>query len=219
MKTTPRLLLLCHLMTLILVLASGNVRANGPEIGFDAGSIFPVESQNVQLVEETVTARISMEGLKVNVSCDYVLRNLSDQDLTFTMGFVTHTAFMPTEYLQQPVVDYRNANFRVRQDAQQLTVTFAPVKRDRWADLQISVPDSLPVWDVSIPANSDARLSINYTAAWSGGGEGNRVSRYCLLCSLCCTLGRHNRTGFSKVCSGWFDDKTPALQIARRAGA
>src|SRR5262245_62743201 len=70
--------------------------ANGPEIGFDAGTIFPMESRNVQLVSEEVEIRLPTYWPAVDTSdphnafCKYVLRNLTDSTQVFSMAFVSN---------------------------------------------------------------------------------------------------------------------------------
>ena len=158
------------LSIIFLLLLYRSLQANGPEIGFDAGNIVPMESQNIQLVREVVIAQIPFEGLEPRVYCEYTLCNISDQDVTFTMGFVTGPS--NEDQLQQ----YHDANIRVSQGRIHLAVSFAPVDRAKWQQLGISVPDSMPIWEISIPAHDTTALTITYKGAWSGGGEGGRRS-------------------------------------------
>src|SRR5262252_8273670 len=89
----------------IMVIAIGAAPcwANGPEIGFDAGTIFPIESKNIQLVSETVdiylpgAAVSSLRTVGPNAVCKYVLRNLADSTQTFHMAFVGSAPPMPAD--------------------------------------------------------------------------------------------------------------------------
>jgi len=153
-----------------LISAVGIARANGPEVGINAGSIFPIASEDIQLVSETVCVQIPMDWDDVTVHCDYTLRNLTDQDKTFKVGFVTSATVLLSKRFEEKS-DHR-LPFNVRQDDKSLPVTIQLVDHLLWDDFLGGEQDSLPVWEMTIPAREKAQLSIHYASSWSGGGEG-----------------------------------------------
>ena len=148
----------------------GLALANGPEVGLDGGSIFPIASKDVQLVREYVLARLPLGGGAAAVECEYTLRNRSATAQTFRMGFVTSApdGFEPEVRTAQ----YRSADLHVREGRRELPVALMPVDPSRWKALISSVPDSLFTWSVSIAGRDSVRLSIRYHAQWSGGSDG-----------------------------------------------
>jgi hypothetical protein len=182
MRILSKIPLHAPLIFMFLTSLFGRLQANGPEIGFDAGSVFPVESQDIQLVREWVFARLPLYQQQIDVRCEYILCNLSNEDQTFTMGFVTST--MKESQLRP----YNQVDFRVSQEHHGIGVSFAPAEQSRWNELGISVPDSLPVWEVSIQAQDSTTIQITYQALWSGGGEGGSVSKYFTYYAVPATL-------------------------------
>lgn len=85
--------------------------ANGPEVGRDAGMIFPVASDSVQLVSEQVLIQLQLDAYEGTAECKYTLRNLTGVAASFEMAFVTNPPLSPTpeEYRRQ----YEDAHFHV----------------------------------------------------------------------------------------------------------
>jgi hypothetical protein len=73
--------MLCKItLLLVILLAIGSpCLANGPEVGQDAGAIFPIESPVVHLVAESVDVRYDwMEYHSGTADCIYYLGNDTD---------------------------------------------------------------------------------------------------------------------------------------------
>jgi hypothetical protein len=162
----------------LLGLAEGPGLANGPNVGRDAGMVFPVHNPVVQLVSERVVIQLPWnDGSDGSASCRYVLRNLSDAPQTFEMAFVTNPPFAadnPTAYRSH----YSDAEFTVRQNGRDLMASYEPVDISAWATLVRGLPDSLPVWRVSIPPDTSTTLEMDYRIEWSGGADGSSISQY-----------------------------------------
>ncbi len=147
------------------------VMANGPEVGRDAGMIFPVTSDSVQLVSERVVVRLPSDWSGPGqATCNYVLRNLAATRVDFEMAFVTDPPFAPTAegYRRQ----YDSAGFEVSVDGPPVEVRYAPVARGRWSDVVRSAPDSLPVWRITLNAGATRQVKMKYSVSWSGGSDG-----------------------------------------------
>lgn len=162
----------------VIGLTSTEVVANGPTIGRDAGMVFPVDNSAVQLVSERVIAHLPTYAESFGrVSCRYELRNLSPSPQTFEMAFVTNPPFAvdkPSAYRSH----YSDARFSVRQSGIDLSVAYEPVDISSWSTLIEGLPDSLPVWRVSIPSDTSTVLEMDYRIEWSGGGDGSSISQY-----------------------------------------
>jgi len=192
MKSINLQLALFVIVAVFISFSPSLLTANGPEIGFEAGSIFPVASENIQLVSEKVTAFLPLDLYPVQpyVECEYLLKNLSDESQTFSMGFVTRVA--PNMSLLRP--NYKGASIRASQDGKDLKISFAPVAKSRWDSILSEIysspasnyhapesgealPDTLPVWELTIPAKATSLIEIRYYTSWSGGGEGSYRSK------------------------------------------
>ncbi len=153
-------------------------RANGPEIGRDAGAIFPLESPAVQLVYEHITATLPPQGYEYDpgsVVCIYGLRNLTDQAVTFEMSFVTN---IPGRFPGVVADQYRRAKFTAQLKGADLPVGIAPADSAKWVPF-FGVPvDSLPVWTIELGPREEATLRVSYLAEWSGGADGDHWTRY-----------------------------------------
>jgi hypothetical protein len=158
---------------IIIVLAlglSGAASANGPEIGFSAGGIFPLASTQVRLVEEFVT--VPIEGGAVH--CQYTLKNLDEAPASVTMGFVTNA---PWPRPDNPYgAQYRAAHFEVIRDGRSLPVRLEALDKDTWTSFMTVPPDSLPVWTLDFAPREKVRLSIRYDVLPSGGCDGSHCS-------------------------------------------
>lgn len=157
--------------SIILVLATRvpGASANGPNIGRDAGTVFPLTTDRIQLVSEFVTVRLSAEGGAGSAECLYVLRNLTDEKQSFEMAFLTGSSYRQDdpENRASPALDLHVSHGR-----RELVVSMAALDRARWEPLIANPPDSIPVWKVVIEPRADAALWISYGIGWSGGGEG-----------------------------------------------
>jgi hypothetical protein len=145
--------------------------ADGPEVGRDAGMIFPVANDSLQLVSVRVIIRLPDDWLKPGLAnCSYILCNLSSSRQEFEMAFVTNPplARTPDGYRRQ----YADALFNVTLDGSPVTVQYSPVAADRWTDFISVAPDSLPTWWVEIGPCATVQLNMSYNVSWSGGSEG-----------------------------------------------
>jgi hypothetical protein len=72
---------------------------------------------------------------------------------------------------------YRDANFRVEMNGRELPFRFEGLEKGRWAEIEMSPPDSLPVWEVTIPRGETVSLHMTYDVLWSGGADGSHLHR------------------------------------------
>ena len=149
--------------------------ANGPEIGRDAGAVFPLESPAVQLVYEDVTATLSQGYEPGFVVCIYGLRNLTDQAVSFEMSFVTN---IPGRWPGVVADQYRRAKFTAKFKGADLAVGIAPADSTKWTPFFGMPVDSLPVWTIDLGPREEATLRVSYLAEWSGGADGDSWGRY-----------------------------------------
>lgn len=163
--------------SLIIVAVPGLVRANGPEVGFDAGSIIPLVSRDVQLVREWVDlyAPFDDDRSRWRAECSYLLANRSKRPRTLNMSFL---AGIRAGSLERPdMLPARDDEFRVRVNFQPTPTARVPIDRARWEQFGMLLPDSLPVWQVHIPAGDSVVVQMEYFVESSGGGEGDWRSR------------------------------------------
>lgn len=158
---------------LFLLLETSAARANGPEIGFDAGTIFPIESRNIQLVSETVTIDLPAEAysnaskVKHNAVCKYVLRNLSDSTLTFHMAFVSNTRYEAADTL-----DIVSNSYEVTQDGRNCEVSYYRSRENEFFSEFGSNQVLFPTWALSLGPHATSVVEILYNASWTGGCDG-----------------------------------------------
>ena len=160
------LAVLCALLS-----APGAALANGMEIGFDAGSAVPLQSQNIQLVSENVTIFFGGD-LPGKTVCEYTLRNLTSQAQTIQMGFLVGSKYSrdPRSYADV----YRAAGVRVIRWGDTLTsgdllVRMEEMDSIRWKDIVPFPSDSIPVWEVRFGPSEVVDLEISYETGWTGG--------------------------------------------------
>jgi hypothetical protein len=153
-----------------LLLAAAIARANGPEIGIDAGMIIPVASTNIELEAEWVqiTSPLAGEG---RLECQYRLRNRSHKARDFSMGFLVAGPSVDPSHWDDPALEL---------EVHLLDGTALPVRREAarkraWREVAEAMPDSLPVFDVRVPADSTVDLVINSRITWSGGSDGDNT--------------------------------------------
>jgi hypothetical protein len=147
------------------------VLANGPTVGRDAGGIVPLQNTQVQLIAEEVTIELpGSDILEGRVHCRYSLKNLSDRDQQFDMGFVVPSTYFKRFHL------YRSPDFRVKVFSesfrrQACNVRYESVDRGKWADFfDRNVPDSLPVWQITMSPGAMVFVDIDYKIGWSVAG-------------------------------------------------
>ena len=159
---------------LVALAAPDPTLANGPEVGFDGGGIVPLASHEIQLVRETVDLFVTLsdEYPPGRASCHYVLANPSSKSRTISMSFVGGYAgggnFGPPP---------GPAEFRVHIAGAPVPVRLKKVVRDRWVRYDVAIPDSLPVWEVTIPARDSTSVDIEYEIRWSGGSDSSTDGR------------------------------------------
>lgn len=145
--------------------------ANGPEIGHDAGMIFPIESTVVHLVAESVDVRYDWRAHRGTAECVYYLWNESDSTRSFDMAFVTNRPFgEPGVYRRF----YDALDMTVRIDGRDVPVAIAGLRRSSWLDVIAQPPDSLPAWPVSIAPRDTIRVAMAYRVSPSGGSDGHQ---------------------------------------------
>lgn len=161
-------------IALVLAMPAPGARANGPEIGRDAGTVFPLATDRIQLVSELVMVRLPAEGGAGRAECLYVLRNLTDERQSFEMAFLTGSSHRQDDPDNRA---YPDLDLHVSRDRRELAVSMAALDRARWEPLIENPPDSIPVWSVAIEPRAEAALWINYGVGWSGGGDGRSRQR------------------------------------------
>jgi hypothetical protein len=150
-------------------------RANGPEIGFDAGAIYPVDSRAIQLVSETVDVRLTAPfDTAQSAVCVYELKNLTDSTQRFAMAFVTNAPISPesSESWQQM---YRGAGLQVWQDGQPRRVHMYPDCAEAFQQDYGVRADSFPAWHLSIGPRATSIVRMRYRPEWTGGSDGETV--------------------------------------------
>jgi len=156
-------LLLCSLLPAALL-------ANGAEIGRDAGMVFPLESTIVHLAAETVDVRYDWMGREGTAECVYHLGNGSDSTRSFDMAFVTNSFQGPPGYTAR---FYAALDMKVDIAGAPVAVRSEPVRVLDWTGMITPPPDSLPVWNVTIPARDTVRVHMTYRVWPSGGSDGS----------------------------------------------
>lgn len=148
-----------------LLLLAGSTRAwaNGPEIGRDAGMVFPLESAAVALDAETVDVRYDFSSRLGAAECVYHLRNLTNSPQVLEMAFLTNSAAGQSGGSHG---FYRDLQMSVEIDGERAPVELAPVRPSSWSDLIKPVPDSLPVWKLALAPEASIRVHLTYPA-WS----------------------------------------------------
>ncbi|MBU2500423.1 hypothetical protein KJ682_03735 [bacterium] len=155
---------------LVALISPSAVLGNGPNVGFDAGGLVPLASDQIQLAGEFVT--VPIEGGRV--SCQYDLRNLTDERKTVTIGFVTDVNW--EAHGTDLAAYYGNADIEVRRGSQRIPIHLKAVAKDAWAPFLRNPPDSLPVWDVTFEPHQDVILNISYEFIPSTGCDGDHCS-------------------------------------------
>lgn len=158
--------------TIALIVLATASSANGPEIGYHGGAIYPIDSRDIQLVSEEVSIDMRSGGSKPNARCVYLLRNLSDRTRKLRMSFV-----LPPPYSGDPGEVRAMTNlyrFHVVQDRKPRRVRFAPFHPDKWRHYRVPEEcDSLPVWTMTLGPRATSTIEMSYVVEWSVGCEGD----------------------------------------------
>ena len=156
---------------MLTILGTGLARANGPEVQFDGSSLYPIDSQVIQLVSESVDLDLSRptEG-KQNARCVYVLRNPSDSTQHFTMAFVTRTFGWTAAYGYE-IGTLERCAFEVHQDGNRIPVRLLTGWPGAASVHEDGPPDSLPAWSLTIGPRSTSTIRMRYHVEWAGGGD------------------------------------------------
>ncbi|MEZ4647715.1 MAG: hypothetical protein R3E97_02825 [Candidatus Eisenbacteria bacterium] len=135
------------------------VFGNGGPIDDSSGNqIVPLTSTEVQLVRESVRITCGSTGW---VTCNYVLRNLTSNDIDLSIGFVRG----------QGLTEGRGRDFKAWVEADPASVRWLRTDLDRWEPFAGGDLDSLPVWDVQIPGDDTVGVRCVYPVAWDGDGD------------------------------------------------
>ena len=152
------------LVMLAAIAVAPVAQANGPVVGRSAGGIAPLRTDEVQLVSERVFVHLG----DMEATCTYELRNLSDSTRSLQMSFVVED--------ERSYERYRDA-FEVTVNRRDVPVHLEKTDVPQWAGFVRAVPESLPVWEVVIPAKGVTKVHIKYGVAWGGGADGHHVYR------------------------------------------
>jgi len=154
------------IVALLVLLLTSVAFANGPSIGFDAGCIVPLANNDIQLVREFVT--VPIEGGRAH--CQYNLKNLTDKQVTISIGFVTSSEWIDIK--RNFAAGYNDANIEVRNGQQRIPVHLEKISKDHWASFVRNPPDSLPVWEMIFSPQKEVILHITYNVEPLRGRDG-----------------------------------------------
>lgn len=162
------------LVAVLVHLPASSGHANGPTIGFNGGSIVPLANPDVRLLSESVDLHLPLtdDYETGRAECFYRLVNLSGRTRSFAMSFVGASA---ASWAPRPGVP---SGMRVRVRGQDVPVRMERADSAQWARFEMADPDSLPVWNVSIPGGETTHVEIEYVIEWSGGSEGSADNRH-----------------------------------------
>lgn len=138
--------------------------ANGPQVGFQAGMIFPVRSETIRLSSERVVIHLGEPAHDGRVSCSYTVQNLSGVPQNFQMAFSPYGSISDS-------LDYKHLDFEVMSGGQELPVRFEKIAAATWRSIVDTEASSLPVWDLSIPAHDSVEVGMRYHAIWTGDSD------------------------------------------------
>lgn len=153
-------------LLLLVLLAPASAFANGPTVGYDGGSIVPLANSDIELVVESVDLYAPLNDYYEDgqAICRYLLANRRANPRTFAMSFLGGwTAGWPDARGTTSTI------FRVTVDGRPVTIRREPIDHARWEEFAVGIPDSLPAWDVAIPARDSVSVQIAYEISWSGG--------------------------------------------------
>jgi len=158
--------LACSLGVLLwlVLLEPPSAFANGPSIGYDGGSIVPLADADIELVDESVDldAPLTEDYEKGLAVCRYLLANRSAKPRSFAMSFLGGWAAGWPDF-----PGTASTIFRVTVDGQPVILRKEPIDHTRWEEFAVGIPDSLPAWEVTIPARDSVSVQIAYEIEWS----------------------------------------------------
>lgn len=147
------------LMGLLLLAAAAPALGNGPEVGRDAGVVFPIHSEGVRLMHESVAIQLSgSEVDRTRAECSYTLFNETDVEKTIEMSFV---------YTEPELWNSRGFKVIAQRPTRRIPVHFEPIDPELFGKFIAAVPDSLPVWKLTIPPRESVDVTIVYDVAWT----------------------------------------------------
>lgn len=159
--------------TALLLSVAGPTFANGPEIGIDAGMIVPIASTHVELESEWVDVFAPLGEEEGRLECLYRLRNRSRKAVVVRMGFLVGSPSMDPKMSPSHWDDPALGLEASLLGGEPLVVRRERVRPGAWSAVADAIPDSIPVWEVPIPADSAIQLQIRSRITWSGGSDGN----------------------------------------------
>jgi hypothetical protein len=153
------------LLAVVSLLAGGSAAANGPQVGFQAGAIFPIGSKTIRLLSERVSIHLGEPLDRGRAECYYELVNLVDSTQAFQMSFV------PYGYFSGDSTD--QSRFTVKCEGKKVPLHYATIDRRAWLPYTTDPPGSLPVWDLVIGPTDTLHLNMTYPVYWTGdNGDG-----------------------------------------------
>jgi len=167
-------------LMLVVVLGAGalgisNTWANGPEVISTGATLIPVRSSAVRLVLETVHIDLPVPlASGGRVECDYHLKNTIDESVAFSMAFVTAMSGQQAEDVAEV---FKDSGFRVVADGHELPSRLQPISPEDWEPFVSDPPESLRVWDLSMPPGGEIHLNISYNV-WPAPREDSTGTWY-----------------------------------------
>jgi len=143
-----------------LVFCLGWAFGDGCTIGIMGGQIVPVQNDDVKMVSEKVTIDLSKGFGKAE--CLFRLRNLTDRELSFKMGF----PFLAWDWRDG---FSQGKEFRVFSSQKELPSELIHQSKD--IDTLNPPFQALRVWTMFFPPRADRIVKCIYDVAMSGGGS------------------------------------------------
>ncbi len=181
-----------------------SARANGPEIGIDAGHAVPVASTAVSLDSEWVRIDLPLDvgtagdSTFGSMHCVYHLHNPLSRAVVVRMAFVTPSPWLPPDAhlgappaASRPSVHVAEGSPWVAPGSpmsewlttRAVPVRVRPVNAAAWDGLVAGAPDSLPTWTLRLPARGEVALFIDSRVQWSVGSDGESSGRMLTYCT------------------------------------
>ena len=145
-------------------------RADAPEGGIDVGMIVPLSAPGIVLEMADVEIWAPWSSEAGMVECTYRLRNETGSARTATMGFLVD-APAPGRHWNDTALGFEATSL----DGKPIKIRHAATRKE-WAQVVHALPDSLPVWDLPIPADQAVGFLVRSKVRWTGtdskGGHG-----------------------------------------------
>ena len=161
--------LLSLVLAALAALAAPAARAQDREAGFDAGSLVPVTSKDIQLVRQTVDLDLPLgaDDAPGRAFCRYVLGNTSSNQRTITLSFLAgEPSGFDGETPAAPAI-------RIEVDGIPIRFHYEKTNRKRWSKFDIVLPDSIPVWELTIPGRGSAHVDVEHEIRWTSTINGD----------------------------------------------